>query len=65
MGPCQLLLPQCPPRSTFLPFLVPWINRGFFWLLFTSKGEKVDLSYKVFNYECRFKQHVQDWAIPM
>ncbi|XP_025049451.1 L-gulonolactone oxidase-like isoform X2 [Alligator sinensis] len=51
--------------STFLPFLVPWINRGFFWLLFTSKGEKVDLSYKVFNYECRFKQHVQDWAIPM
>ncbi|KYO43973.1 L-gulonolactone oxidase-like [Alligator mississippiensis] len=51
--------------STFLPFLVPWINRGFFWLLFTSKGEKVDLSYKVFNYECRFKQHVQDWAIPI
>ncbi|XP_072842189.2 L-gulonolactone oxidase [Pogona vitticeps] len=51
--------------STFLPFLVPWINRFFFWLLFTSKVENVNVSYKIFNYECRFKQHVQDWAIPI
>uniref|UniRef100_A0A8D2J537 L-gulonolactone oxidase n=1 Tax=Varanus komodoensis TaxID=61221 RepID=A0A8D2J537_VARKO len=51
--------------STFLPFLVPWINRFFFWLLFTGKTENVNLSYKIFNYECRFKQHVQDWAIPI
>ncbi|XP_054841910.1 L-gulonolactone oxidase-like [Eublepharis macularius] len=51
--------------STFLPCLLPWINRFFFWLLFTSKVENVNLSYKIFNYECRFKQHVQDWAIPI
>ncbi|KAH0622927.1 hypothetical protein JD844_025839 [Phrynosoma platyrhinos] len=51
--------------STFLPFLVGWLNRFFFWLLFTSKVENVNLSYKIFNYECRFKQHVQDWAIPI
>ncbi|KAL7987177.1 hypothetical protein Chor_006096, partial [Crotalus horridus] len=51
--------------STFLPFLVAWINRFFFWFLFTGKVENVNLSYKIFNYECRFKQHVQDWAIPI
>ncbi|KAG8122984.1 hypothetical protein E2320_018472 [Naja naja] len=51
--------------STFLPFLVSWINHFFFWLLFTGKVENVNLSYKIFNYECRFKQHVQDWAIPI
>ncbi|KAM7173705.1 L-gulonolactone oxidase [Macrochelys suwanniensis] len=51
--------------STFLPGLVCWINRFFFWLLFTGKVEHVNLSYKVFNYECRFRQHVQDWAIPI
>ncbi|XP_067394275.1 L-gulonolactone oxidase isoform X2 [Emydura macquarii macquarii] len=51
--------------STFLPGLVCWINRFFFWLLFTGKVENINLSYKIFNYECRFKQHVQDWAIPI
>ncbi|CAM5130781.1 unnamed protein product [Natator depressus] len=51
--------------STFLPVLVCWINRFFFWLLFTGKVEHVNLSYKIFNYECRFRQHVQDWAIPI
>ncbi|XP_032990523.1 L-gulonolactone oxidase isoform X3 [Rhinolophus ferrumequinum] len=50
--------------STFLPGLVGWINRFFFWLLFTRKKESSNLSYKIFTYECRFKQHVQDWAIP-
>ncbi|EHB14250.1 L-gulonolactone oxidase [Heterocephalus glaber] len=50
--------------STFLPCLVGWINRFFFWLLFNHKKENSDVSYKIFTYECRFKQHVQDWAIP-
>uniref|UniRef100_A0A8C0QZR4 L-gulonolactone oxidase n=1 Tax=Canis lupus dingo TaxID=286419 RepID=A0A8C0QZR4_CANLU len=50
--------------SSFLPGLVGWINRFFFWLLFTRKKESSDLSHKIFTYECRFKQHVQDWAIP-
>nr|XP_021554463.1 L-gulonolactone oxidase [Neomonachus schauinslandi] len=50
--------------SSFLPGLVGWINRCFFWLLFTRKKESSNLSYKIFSYECRFKQHVQDWAIP-
>ncbi|XP_055465794.1 L-gulonolactone oxidase isoform X2 [Psammomys obesus] len=50
--------------STFLPCLVGWINRFFFWLLFHRKKESCNLSHKIFTYECRFKQHVQDWAIP-
>ncbi|XP_017695317.1 PREDICTED: L-gulonolactone oxidase-like [Lepidothrix coronata] len=51
--------------STFIPALVPWINRCFFRLLFSSRVEKVARSHRIFNYECRFRQHVQDWAIPM
>ncbi|KAJ1158225.1 hypothetical protein NDU88_010919 [Pleurodeles waltl] len=51
--------------STFLPNLVPLINRFFFWLLFATRIERVGLSYKIFNYDCRFKQHVQDWSIPI
>ncbi|XP_037986436.1 L-gulonolactone oxidase-like [Motacilla alba alba] len=51
--------------SSFFPGLVVWINRLFFRLLFSSRSENVDRSHRIFNYECRFRQHVQDWAIPM
>ncbi|NP_001088534.1 uncharacterized protein LOC495407 [Xenopus laevis] len=51
--------------STFITGMVPWINRFFFWLLFASKSEQVNISHKVFNFDCLFKQHVQDWAIPI
>nr|XP_055156208.1 L-gulonolactone oxidase isoform X2 [Nyctereutes procyonoides] len=40
---------------------------GFYlleFLLWIRKKESSDLSHKIFTYECRFKQHVQDWAIP-
>ncbi|NWU87917.1 GGLO oxidase, partial [Onychorhynchus coronatus] len=51
--------------STFFPGLVSWINRFFFWLLFSSRVENVARSHRIFSYECRFRQHVQDWAIPI
>ncbi|XP_059693652.1 L-gulonolactone oxidase-like, partial [Haemorhous mexicanus] len=51
--------------SSFFPSLVVWINRVFFRLLFSSRSENVDRSHRVLNYECRFRQHVQDWAIPI
>ncbi|XP_063775283.1 L-gulonolactone oxidase-like [Pseudophryne corroboree] len=51
--------------SSFVSSLVPAINRFFFWLLFSSRSERVDVSYKVFNFDCLFKQYVQDWAIPI
>lgn len=59
--PLSLLSLSC---STFLPCLMGWINCFFFWLLFNCKKENCDFSHKIFSYECRFKQHVQDWAIP-
>ncbi|NWZ89125.1 GGLO oxidase, partial [Nesospiza acunhae] len=51
--------------SSFFPSLVVWINRVFFRLLFSSRQESVGRSHRVLNYECRFSQHVQDWAIPI
>ncbi|KAM4878182.1 L-gulonolactone oxidase-like, partial [Sylvia borin] len=51
--------------SSFVPGLVVWINRLFFRLLFSSRVENVGPSHRIFNYECRFRQHVQDWAIPI
>ncbi|XP_057245075.1 L-gulonolactone oxidase-like, partial [Malurus melanocephalus] len=51
--------------SSFLPCLVSWINRTFFRLLYNSRTENVARSHRIFTYECRFRQHVQDWAIPI
>ncbi|XP_015207781.2 L-gulonolactone oxidase-like [Lepisosteus oculatus] len=51
--------------STFFPGLVCWINHLFFKLLYSGKEERIGRSDKVFTYECLFKQHVQDWSIPM
>ncbi|XP_062346754.1 LOW QUALITY PROTEIN: L-gulonolactone oxidase-like [Cinclus cinclus] len=51
--------------SSFIPSLVVWINRVFFRLLFNSRVENVARSHRIFSYECRFRQHVQDWAIPI
>ncbi|KAK6488662.1 L-gulonolactone oxidase [Huso huso] len=51
--------------STFLPRMVPWINQIFFSLLSSGRDERVDCSHRIFTYECLFKQHVQDWAVPM
>ncbi|XP_051781375.1 L-gulonolactone oxidase-like [Erpetoichthys calabaricus] len=51
--------------STFLPRLLPWINWTFFKLLFSDRVSRVDRSDKIFTYECLFKQHVQDWSIPI
>ncbi|XP_027765981.1 L-gulonolactone oxidase-like, partial [Empidonax traillii] len=57
-------LPQVPAGITFFPGLVRWINRGFFRLLFGKRQERVGRSHRIFTYDCRFQQHVQDWAIP-
>ncbi|KAG0411721.1 hypothetical protein HPB47_011144, partial [Ixodes persulcatus] len=50
--------------SCWVPPLVPWLNRLFLWALFAPPKQRVDLSHRVFNYECRFKQHVNEWSIP-
>ncbi|GCB83816.1 hypothetical protein scyTo_0024327, partial [Scyliorhinus torazame] len=51
--------------SVFVPRLVPWINRLFYWLLYSANAEQVKRSDKAFNFDCLFKQHVSDWALPM
>lgn len=51
--------------STFCDKLVPWINRIAFWLLYSSQKNKVDISHKIFNFECLFKQYVNEWSIPL
>lgn len=50
--------------STWFPSWVPCLNKLFLNVIFAPRRERVDVSYKVFNYECRFKQHVNEWSIP-
>uniref|UniRef100_A0ABM0MYT4 L-gulonolactone oxidase-like n=1 Tax=Saccoglossus kowalevskii TaxID=10224 RepID=A0ABM0MYT4_SACKO len=50
--------------STFIPRLVPLINRLYYHMLFTTPSERVDVSYKVLNFDCKFSQYVTEWAIP-
>lgn len=51
--------------STFFPHLVPSINRLYYNILFSGSKTKIDRSYKIFNYDCLFKQYVNEWAIPI
>lgn len=51
--------------SSFFPSLVPTINRFYYYSLFSDATSNVDTSYKVFNFDCRFKQYVNEWAIPI
>ncbi|KAG8445886.1 hypothetical protein GDO86_010613 [Hymenochirus boettgeri] len=51
--------------STIISGIVPWINRFYFWVIFGRKTVRIDVSHKVFNFDCKFKQYVQDWAIPI
>lgn len=50
--------------SSFVPQLVPYVNWGFFKLLHSQPSSRVDQSFKVFNFDCLFKQYVTEWAIP-
>ncbi|CAG2109865.1 unnamed protein product, partial [Medioppia subpectinata] len=50
--------------STYYQPLVPYINRIWFWLLYSRPKERINISHKVFNFECLFKQHVNEWSIP-
>lgn len=45
--------------------LVPLINKLYRRLLFSRTQSQFDLSYKVFNFDCLFKQYVTEWAIPV
>ncbi|GFS01354.1 L-gulonolactone oxidase, partial [Elysia marginata] len=49
---------------TFIPRLVPLINRLHFSVFGNLVAEKTDRSDLIFNFDCLFKQYVMEWAIP-
>lgn len=51
--------------SSFYPSIVPWINRCCYNLLFSKPKHIIDRSDKIFNFECLFKQYVNEWAVPI
>lgn len=58
------VLEFCYYVSVSFPSIVPTINRIFYRLVFSRTTRHVDVSYKIFNFECLFKQYVNEWAIP-
>lgn len=51
--------------SRCLPVLVLWINYIFFFLVYRRPRVNVDKSYKIMNFDCLFKQYVNEWSIPI
>jgi len=51
--------------ALFVPRLIPWINALWFTALFSYTRRQVDRSDRVFNFDCLFRQHVDEWAIPL
>lgn len=51
--------------SKLFPRVTPYINRLWFNLQFNGIIKKKDVSYKVFNFDCLFKQYVTEWSIPI
>jgi L-gulonolactone oxidase len=49
--------------SKFVPVIVPWINRLYFFLLHGNKT-RIDNSPKILTMDCHMKQWVNEWAIP-
>jgi L-gulonolactone oxidase len=50
--------------SLYLPQLVPWINRLYAAALFSSRRVGRGRSDAVFNFDCLFRQHVAEFAVP-
>ncbi|XP_072046430.1 L-gulonolactone oxidase-like [Amphiura filiformis] len=50
--------------SSFFPSSVGFINRTFFYLLFSKPLERINISRNLFNFAKGFPQYVTDWAIP-
>lgn len=52
--------------SLYISWLVPLINKFWQWTMYESgTSERVDLSPKVFNFDCLFQQYVNEISIPV
>ena len=60
---CESVL-LCPADSTWFSGLVPKIN-SIYCNLDGKRGEFVDTSHRVFNFNCLFKQYVMEWSVPV
>ena len=49
----------------WVPALIPLVNRLWQRVQFGRTVTKVDRSDRQFNFNCLFKQHVDEWAIPL
>ncbi|KAJ3074957.1 hypothetical protein HK102_005697, partial [Quaeritorhiza haematococci] len=49
--------------TSFFPSLTPALNRLHFRTFMTQPKQVTDKSYKVFNFDCLFKQYVTEWAV--
>lgn len=50
--------------AVLLPGLVPAINALWRRVLFAAPRARRDRSDRIFNFDCLFKQHVNEWALP-
>lgn len=51
--------------ASLVPATIPYLNRFYRYLLFNTPKHTEDVTYKVFNFDCLFKQYVTEWAIPI
>ncbi|KAJ2745242.1 D-arabinono-1,4-lactone oxidase [Coemansia sp. BCRC 34301] len=51
-------------KSRITPDDLPGINQEQFAARFDRRIEAIDDSYKVFNFDCLFSHHVNEWAVP-
>jgi L-gulonolactone oxidase len=47
------------------PYLVPWISQIWSNALFGTRKESINRSDLQFNIDCLFKQHVDEWSLPL
>lgn len=59
------VLEACYWLSTFWPSMVPFINKVFFWILFSKPRSIVANYHELLQFECLFSQFVTEWAIPI
>ena len=51
--------------GSFLPSLIPAINRWYTARMFTAPKRARGPSHSMFTFDCLFRQHVTEWAIPV
>lgn len=50
--------------ARWTPSTIPYINKLYGQVLFNKNQTRVDRSDAIFNFDCLFKQYVNEWAIP-